>query len=52
MSSFDNCLFYRNDPFETIYVLVYVDDAFVFTNHPDHLQTLINSIEKHYEVAL
>jgi len=39
MSSFDNCLFYRNNPLETTYVLVYVDDTFVFTNHPDHLQT-------------
>ena len=52
MSSFDNCLFYRNNPLETTYVLVYVDDTFVFTNHPDHLQTLITSIGKHYEVTL
>ena len=49
MSGFDNCLFYRNDPSETTYVLVYIDDTFVFTNHPDHLQTLIG---KHYEVTL
>jgi len=52
LSAFDNCLLYRNDPSETKYVLVYVDDTFVFTNHPDHLQTLITSIDKHYEVTL
>ena len=46
MSAFDNCLFYRNDPSETTYVLVYVNDTFVF------LQTLITSIGKHYEVTL
>ena len=52
MSAFDNCLFYLNDPNETTHVLVYIDDTFVFTNHPDHLQTLITSIGKHYEVTL
>ena len=52
LSAFDNCLFYRNEPSQTKYALVYVDDTFVFTNHADHLQTLITSIGKHYEVTL
>ena len=44
MSAFDNCLFYRISTLETTYVVVYVDDTFIFTNHSDHLQTLIISI--------
>ena len=52
MSAFDNCLFYRISSSETTCVLVYVDDTFIFTNHPNHLQTLITSIGKHYEVTL
>jgi hypothetical protein len=52
MSAFDNCLFYRAKPTETIYILVYVDDTFIFASHPDHLHALIAAIGKHYEVTL
>ena len=52
MSTFDNCLFYRAKPTETIYILVYVDDTFIFASHPDHLHALIAAIGKHYEVTL
>ena len=54
MSAFDNCLLFdRISSSETTYVLVCVDDTFIFTNHHDHLQTLITSIgKKHYEVWL
>ncbi len=33
MSVFDNCLFYRVSPTETTYIIVYVDDTFIFSNH-------------------
>jgi hypothetical protein len=52
MSAFDNCLFYRAKPTETIYILVYVDDTFIFASHPAHLHALIAAIGKHYEVTL
>ena len=52
MSTFDNCLFYCAKPTETIYILVYVDDTFIFASHPDHLHALIAAIGKHYEVTL
>jgi hypothetical protein len=52
MSAFDNCLFYCAELTETIYILVYVDDTFIFASHPDHLNTLITAIGRHYEVTL
>ncbi len=52
MSAFDNCLFYRVTPTETTYILVYVDDTFIFSNKAEHLDTLITSVGKHYEVTL
>jgi hypothetical protein len=32
MSAFDNCLFYRIAATETTYIIVYVDDTFIFSN--------------------
>jgi hypothetical protein len=32
ISAFDNCLFYRITPTETAYIIVYVDDTFIFNN--------------------
>ena len=32
MSAFDNCLFYRITQTETTYIIVYVDDTFIFSN--------------------
>ena len=32
MSAFDNCLFYCITPTETTYIIVYVDDTFIFSN--------------------
>eukprot|EP01036_Dinobryon_divergens_P061787 gene61787-biopygen27881 len=49
MSAFDNCLFYRVSPTETTYIIVYVDDTFIFSNS---LDAVITNIGKHYEVTL
>ena len=52
MSAFDNCLFYRITPTETTYIIVYVDDTFIFSNSQANTNTVIKSIGKHYEVTL
>jgi hypothetical protein len=52
MSAFDNCLFYRITPTETTYIIVYVDDTFIFNNSQANIDTVITIIGKHYEVTL
>jgi hypothetical protein len=52
MSAFDNCLFYRVSPTETTYIIVYVDDTFIFSNSQANIDSVITSIGKHYEVTL
>jgi hypothetical protein len=52
MSAFDSCLFYRITPSETTYIIVYVDDTFIFSNSLVNIDRVITSIGKHYEVTL
>jgi hypothetical protein len=52
MSAFDNCLFYRTTATETTYIIVYVDDTFIFSNSEANIEAVINNIGKHYEVTL
>jgi len=52
MSAFDNCLFYRTTSTETTYIIVYVDDTFIFSNSAANIATVITSIGNHYEVTL
>ena len=52
MSAFDNCLFYRTTATETTYIIVYVDDTFIFSNSVANIDTVITSIGNHYEVTL
>jgi len=52
MSAFDNCLFYRTTATETTYIIVYVDDTFIFSNSEANIETVITNIGKHYEVTL
>ena len=53
MSAFDNCLFYRTTATtETTYIIVYVDDTFIFSNSAANIDTVITSIGNHYEVTL
>jgi hypothetical protein len=52
MSIFDNCLFYRITSTETTYIIVYVDDTFIFSNSPANIDKVITNIGKHYEVTL
>ena len=52
MSAFDNCLFYCITATDTNYIIVYVDDTFIFSNSPVHIDTVITNVGKHYEVTL
>ena len=52
MSAFDNCLFYRITATETTYIIVYVDDTFIFSNSLAHIDSVIENVGKHYEVTL
>ena len=52
MSAFDNCLFYRTTATETTYIIVYVDDTFIFSNSEANIEAVITNIGKHYEVTL
>ena len=52
MSAFDNCLFYRTAATETTYIIVYVDDTFIFSNFLSHIDSVIANVGKHYEVTL
>ena len=52
MSAFDNCLFYRTTATETTYIIVYVDDTFIFRNSAENIDTVIASVGKHYEATL
>jgi hypothetical protein len=52
MSQFDNCLFYKISAAETTYIIVYVDDTFIFSNTDANIESMITSIGKHYAVTL
>ena len=52
MSAFDNCRFYRTTATETMYIIVYVDDTFIFSNSAANIHTVITIIGNHYEVTL
>eukprot|EP01035_Chromulina_nebulosa_P031522 gene31522-42028_t len=52
MSKFDHCLFYRTSPTETTYIIVYVDDTFIFSNTQANIDQVITSVGRHYEVTL
>ena len=52
MSAFGNCLFYRTTATETTYIIVYVDDTFIFSNSAETIDTVIASVGEHYEVIL
>jgi hypothetical protein len=52
MSAFDICLFYRTTATETTYIIVYVDDTFIFSNSEANIEAVITNIDKHYDVTL
>ncbi len=47
MSPLDPCLFYRTTDTETTYIIVYVDDTFIFTSNQTHLDDFITAMGRH-----
>jgi hypothetical protein len=43
MSAFDNCLFYCITSTETTYIIVYVDDTFIFSNSKANIDDVITN---------
>ena len=52
MSKFDSCLFYRVTESETTYIIVFVDDTFIFSNTQPNMQRFIDALSTHYTVTL
>ena len=51
-SKFDPCLFMRINESETTYICLFVDDTYVFSNKPEHMDTFVTSMRKYYQVTL
>ena len=52
MSAFDNCFFYRTTATETTYIIIYVDDTFIFSKSSENIDAVVASVGKHNEVTL
>jgi len=48
----DQCLFFKITKTETTYIIIYVDDTFIFSNHMYNVDEMISRISKHYTVTL
>ena len=46
MPQFDNCLFYKISAAETTYIIVHVDDTFIFSNTDANIESVITSIAR------
>lgn len=52
MSQSDQCLFFKITDVEITYIIIYVDDTFIFSNHMTNVNEMIARISKHYSVTL
>jgi len=52
MSQSDQCLFFKLTSTETTYIIIYVDDTFIFSNCMENVNEMILRISKHYTVTL
>jgi hypothetical protein len=51
-SKMDSCLFYRLQNGEETYILLYVDDTFIFSNEQKYIDALCDKLQKYFEVTL
>jgi hypothetical protein len=51
-SKMDSCLFYRLQDGEETYILLYVDDTFIFSNEQKYIDALCDKLQKYFEVTL
>jgi len=52
MAQSDQCLFFKITDEETTYIIIYVDDTFIFSNHMDNVNEMFTKLSKHYTVTL
>ena len=52
MSDMDPCLFYRITYKETTYIMLFVDDTYIYSNDQKYIDEVIRKMGKHYEVTL
>ena len=52
MSKMDPCLFYRIEGDETTYIMLFVDDTYIYSNKQEYIDQVISRMGKHYEVTL
>jgi len=51
-STNDPCLFYRLTSKEETYIIIHVDDTFIFTNAMHYAEEFVRKMNKHYEVTI
>ena len=52
MSEMDPCLFYRIQKDEVTYIVLFVDDTYVFSNDEAHIKSLEDRMKKHFDVTI
>ena len=52
MSDMDPCLFYRVNREETTYIMLFVDDTYIYSNDQKYIDEVISRMGKYYEVTL
>ena len=48
----DPCLFYRIQKDEVTYIVLFVDDTYVFSNDEAHIKSLEDRMKKHFDVTI
>jgi desulfoferrodoxin (superoxide reductase-like protein) len=51
-SRIDPCLFVKTDNEEKVYIIIHVDDTFVFATNRDHLRKFTDDMNKHFPTTL
>ena len=52
MLDMDPCLFYRVNQEETTYIMLFVDDTYIYSNDQKYIDEVISRMGKYYEVTL
>ena len=51
MSEIDQCLFYRIQRNEETYIVIFVDDSFVYSNRKEYIREYEQKMRKHFEIT-
>ena len=52
MSKIGNCLFYRVNDVETIFIVLFVDDTLIFSKRQEDIDQFSARLNRHYELTL